>query len=97
VFILKIVKVLCFDTLLQVFILKVVRAVISVSLPSSLRDWAGTDPPAGKSSTQRPLRSEHRGHKAITPHPRVFLKKRLQAVENKGPELQNEGEEAVGN
>jgi len=38
VFILKVVKVLFFDTLLQVFILKVVRVVISVSLPFFARD-----------------------------------------------------------
>jgi hypothetical protein len=74
VFILKGVKVLCFDTLLQVFILKVDRVVISVSFPSFARDWAGIDPPAGKNSTQRPLRSEHRGHRAITPHPGVLGK-----------------------
>jgi hypothetical protein len=74
VFILKVVKVLCFDTLLQVFILKVLRVLISVSVPSFARDWAGTDPAAEKSSTQRPLRSEHRGHRAITPHPGVLGK-----------------------
>jgi hypothetical protein len=74
VLILKVVKVLCFDTLLQVFILKVVRVVNSVPLPSFARDRDGTDPPAGKSSTQRPLRLEHRGHRAITPHPGVLGK-----------------------
>jgi hypothetical protein len=96
VFILKVVKVLCFDTLLQVLILKVVRVVSSMSLPSFARDGADTDPPAGKSSTQRPLRSEHRGHRVITPPPRVFWEKRLQAVENKGQELQNKRKEAAG-
>ena len=30
------------------------------------------------------------------PPTRVFREKRLQAVENKGQELQNEGEEAAG-
>jgi hypothetical protein len=40
VFILKVVKVLCFDTLLQVLILKVVRVVSSMSLPSFAGDGA---------------------------------------------------------
>jgi len=48
VFILKIVKVLCFDTLLQVFILKVVRLAVSAFLQAFAK-WTPFETPEGAS------------------------------------------------
>jgi|SRR5258708_2253510 len=75
VLILKGDKVVCFDTLLQVLILKVDRG--------AQREGIG--------SPQRHGGTERLGY----PTPRVFCKKRLQVVENKGWQLKKERQEAL--
>jgi hypothetical protein len=84
VFILKGVKVLCFDTLLQVLILKVDRGG-----HRNRREERTKATAKDNAETQRSLRCR-RG----TPTPGV-LEKRLQAIENKGREQENEGKEAA--
>jgi hypothetical protein len=99
VFILKEVKVVCFDILLQVFILKVLRVAVSVFSRAS---------PVVTGSMRNRLKSEGveaprgayddggeawRGSVGVPP-PRVFWEKRLQAIENKGRRAKKEGKEA---
>jgi hypothetical protein len=77
----KVVKVICFDTLLQVLILKVVRVAVSVFLQ-----------PFAKYA---PFGSEAwRGGVGVPP-PRVISEKRLQIIENKGRRAKREGKEAA--
>jgi hypothetical protein len=80
VLILKEVKVLCFDTLLQVLILKVVRVAVSAFLQ-----------PFAKCA---PFGSEAWRGSVEVPPTRVFWEKRLQAIENKGRRAKREGKEA---
>ncbi len=75
------VKVLCFDTLLQVLILKVVRVAVSVFLQ-----------PFAKCA---PFGSEAWRGSVGVPPPRVFWEKRLQVIENKGRRAKKEGKEAA--
>ena len=77
----KVVKVICFDTLLQVLILKVVRVAVSVFLQ-----------PFAKCA---PFGSEAWREGVGVPPPRVFLEKRLQAIENKGRRPKKESKEAA--
>ncbi len=79
--ILKMVKVLCFDTLLQVLILKVVRVAVSVFLQ-----------PFAKCA---PFGSETWRGSVEVPPTRVFWEKRLQVIENKGRRTKREGKEAA--
>jgi hypothetical protein len=78
VFILKGVKVLCFDTLLQVFILKVVRVAASVSLqPFATGGKSGLPPGPGRGRRRPACRTgRHRGAElgASTPTPGVLGK-----------------------
>jgi len=85
VFILKVVKVLCFDTLLQVLILKVDRGGHKNRRQERTKATAKDN-----AETQRALRCRR------DPPTRVFWEKRLQAIENKGRESENEGKEALG-
>jgi hypothetical protein len=102
VLILKEVKVVCFDTLLQVLILKKMemREVKDVSdvedgrsigneenLGGGVTPYPGCFRMSGKERTYATRRG--------TP-PRVFCEKRLQAVENKGRESENKSKEAPG-
>jgi hypothetical protein len=81
VLILKVVKVLCFDTLLQVLILKVVRVAVSVFLqPFAKCALFGS--------------AAWRGSVEVPPT-RVFWEKRLQAIENKGRRAKKEDKEAA--
>jgi hypothetical protein len=77
----KVVKVICFDTLLQVLILKVVKVAVSVLLQ-----------PFAKYA---PFGSEAWCGNAGVPPPRVFWEKRLQVIENTGRRAKKEGKEAA--
>jgi len=89
VLILKAVKVLCFDTLLQVFILKVVRVAGSVflqvtpvvrgSMRNRLRSEGGETPRGAYDGGSAAWRGS-----VEVPPTRVFSKKRLQVIENNG-------------
>jgi hypothetical protein len=82
VLILKEVEVLCFDTLLQVLILK------------EMQERRGT----GEARVRKPrqtITQRRRGREgaAETPTPRVFLSKSAQVIETKGRESQKERQE----
>src|SRR6266851_4079433 len=82
------VKVLRFDTLLQVLILKVVRVAISVFLqPFARGDKSGL--PQSHGST------EAESGATVTPPSRVFCKKSAEVIENKGREPQKERQESL--
>src|SRR5216683_5104661 len=110
------VKVLCFDTLLQVLILKGVKSSGEWRVASGEEDLGGGVTPlsrvfayewqgkglrdrecvrvAGKGLTEGHFcASVQRASRRGTP--RVFWEKRLQAVENKGQELEKESQEAA--
>jgi hypothetical protein len=106
VFILKVVKVLCFDTLLQVLILKVDRGGRRNRREERTKATAKDNAPfeaLGK-ETQRALSLRREGWESVipigktctgTPHPGIW-EKRLQAVENKGRESEKGSKEAAG-
>ena len=103
--ILNVVKVLCFDTLLQVLILKVVKVAGSVHLQPVVKCDAFEVPQEAppRSSGQAAQAGQapqgsgvNKGcHTEYAPPTRVFWEKRLQAVENKERELQKEAQEAA--
>jgi hypothetical protein len=85
VFILKVLKVLCFDTLLQVLILKVDRRATTKAKDNAPFEAQGKEP--------RRTRRCRRGIQYPTPP--VLCEKRLQTIENKGKEMEKERQEIL--
>ena len=88
--IIKIVKVVCFDTLLQVLILKMVSAVVPVCRATNTSDGKGN---AEAQSAQR-KRGRSECEACVGTPPPVFCTKSRQIIEKKGRESEKERQES---